>query len=307
MRADLLESFSESLAPVGLLDRFQVAGAVATWWGEAVFDFKTLMARGFEGLVESWVTTIVTALNDDEDKSDPIGHKLVQKLVPEYLDEIEGVDANVAELISEKAEFEGNDDRGDEDADGETGNYGKRLEAQIKSLKAEHKDALKRLTSLSKTTPTGKPSKGSIAWLQAQGMNIEAIQREREDLQRDLDPVKARLGTLEKDVAPYKAIKSQLAVARRKAKALKIDFSDQIRAAQTDLSAEAARTLVLSILEADLGRELDRRVVDHRAGVVSAVEGWWDKYQVTLRDIEGNRDDARTRLDGFLTELGYAQ
>ena len=137
-------------------------------------------------------------------------------------------DANVAALISEKAEFEtGNDDGGDEDAadgdtaDGDADNYGKRLEAQIKSLKAEHKDALKRLTSLTKTTPTGKPSKGSIAWMQAQGMDTEAVQRELEDLQRQLDPVKARLGTLEKEVAPYKAVKSQLTVARKKAKELK--------------------------------------------------------------------------------------
>ena len=95
---------------------------------------------------------------------------------------------------------------GDEDAaDGDADNYGKRLEVQIKSLRAEHKDALKRLTSLTKTTPTGKPSKGSIAWIQAQGMDTEAVQRELEDLQRELDPVKARRGTLEKEVAPYKA------------------------------------------------------------------------------------------------------
>ena len=161
LRADLLESFSESLAPVGVLDRFQVAGVVATWWGEAVFDLKTLMARGFDGVAESWVTTIVTALNDDQDKSDPLEHKLVKKLVPEYLDEIADADANVVALVSEKGEFEaGDDDGGDEDADGEANNYGKRLEAQIKFLKAEHKDALRRLASLTKTTQTGEAVEG---------------------------------------------------------------------------------------------------------------------------------------------------
>ena len=308
LRANLLESFSESLAPVGLLDRFQVAGAVATWWGEAVFDLKTLMARGFDGVVESWVTTIVTALNDDQDKSDPLEHKLVKKLVPEYLDEIARADTNVAALISEKAEFEaGNDDGGDEDADGEADNYGKRLEAQIKSLKSEHKDALKRLAALTKTTPTGKPLKGSIAWMQAQGMHIEPEQRELGNLQRESDPVRARLETLEKEVAPYKAVKRQLSVARKKAKALKIDFAERLTAAQTGLPHEAAQTLVLSILKADLGRELERRVVDHRACVVSAVESWWDKYRVTLRDIEGRREDSKARLDGFLTELSYGE
>ncbi len=38
----------------------------------------------------------------------------------------------------------------------------------------------------------------------------------------------------------------------------------------------------------------------------SAFENWWDKYRVTLRDIEEERDAAKGRLDGFLEELGYA-
>jgi len=37
--------------PVGLLDRFQVAGVVATWWGDSQNDLRTITARGFLGLV----------------------------------------------------------------------------------------------------------------------------------------------------------------------------------------------------------------------------------------------------------------
>jgi hypothetical protein len=58
--------------------------------------------------------------------------------------------------------------------------------------------------------------------------------------------------------------------------------------------------LVLGILKGDLRGELDRRVTAHRQAVVSAVENWWQKYRVTLRDIEGERDAAKGRLDGFL-------
>ena len=64
---------------------------------------------------------------------------------------------------------------------------------------------------------------------------------------------------------------------------------------------------MLGILKGDLGRELDRRVAAHRQAVVSAVESWWSKYRVTLRDIEGERDAAKGRLDGFLEELGYVE
>jgi len=54
LSANLLASFVEALAPLALLDRFQVAGAVATWWGEVVFDLKALVASGFAGVVERW-------------------------------------------------------------------------------------------------------------------------------------------------------------------------------------------------------------------------------------------------------------
>ncbi len=86
----LRASFSKALAPVGLLDRFQVAGAVATWWGEVVFDLKSLMAGGFEGVVAGWVTTILAALEEGGGAKGgtSLDHKLVKWLLPEYLEEI---------------------------------------------------------------------------------------------------------------------------------------------------------------------------------------------------------------------------
>ncbi|MDO9384481.1 MAG: class I SAM-dependent DNA methyltransferase [Hyphomicrobiaceae bacterium] len=59
LRAELLKSFGEALVPIGLLDRFQVSGAVATWWNDAQFDMRSLAEHGFTGVVEGWVTTIV--------------------------------------------------------------------------------------------------------------------------------------------------------------------------------------------------------------------------------------------------------
>ena len=88
LRADLLASFERALVPVGLLDRFAVVGAVATWWGEVFYDLKALMAGGFDGVVEGWVTTILTALEDGGTKATPLDHKLVKRLLPEFLDEI---------------------------------------------------------------------------------------------------------------------------------------------------------------------------------------------------------------------------
>ena len=60
----LLDSFVSALTPVGLLDRFQVAGVIASWWGDIQFDLRALAAGGFSAVVDGWVTTITTALDD---------------------------------------------------------------------------------------------------------------------------------------------------------------------------------------------------------------------------------------------------
>ena len=39
--------------------------------------------------------------------------------------------------------------------------------------------------------------------------------------------------------------------------------------------------------------------------IVAAFENWWDKYRVTLTEIEGRRDEATKALQGFLKGLGY--
>jgi type I restriction enzyme M protein len=75
------------------------------------------------------------------------------------------------------------------------------------------------------------------------------------------------------------------------------------RAALTD---EECQQLVLAIFKDGLTAELERYVSAHRQQVIVAVENWWDKYRVTLQDIEAQRDAARQQLGEFLSGLGYA-
>ena len=50
---------------------------------------------------------------------------------------------------------------------------------------------------------------------------------------------------------------------------------------------------------------VERHVATQRKAVVAAFENWWDKYRVTLTEIEGARDAAVVALQGFLKGLGY--
>jgi type I restriction enzyme M protein len=50
---------------------------------------------------------------------------------------------------------------------------------------------------------------------------------------------------------------------------------------------------------------VERYVAAQRKDIVAAFENWWDKYRVTLTEIEGKRDAAAQALEGFLKGLGY--
>jgi type I restriction enzyme M protein len=98
VRRTLLESFIVELQPVGLLDRFQLAGVIVRWWNTNQYDLRTLVAQGFTGVVDGWVTTITTAMEDSEVKSNPLDHELVPELLPSYLEELAAVEARRVEL-----------------------------------------------------------------------------------------------------------------------------------------------------------------------------------------------------------------
>ncbi len=50
---------------------------------------------------------------------------------------------------------------------------------------------------------------------------------------------------------------------------------------------------------------VERYIAAQRKAIVAAFENWWDKYRVTLTEIESKRDAAAQALQGFLKELRY--
>lgn len=52
VRAELLSSIKEKFVPVGVLDKFQVAGVFVNWWDNIKYDLKTIMQNGWDaGLI----------------------------------------------------------------------------------------------------------------------------------------------------------------------------------------------------------------------------------------------------------------
>ena len=140
IRAEFLRSFHKTLVPMKLLNRFQIAGALVTWWEEQSDEFKTIAARGFNELVDGWVDTIRDVIEDAESKKTDRDamreHRLVRRLLPDYLVEIEEAAAEVSRLEEEKDGFEqGPEGESSENGeDGEESNYAKDLLKELKEL-----------------------------------------------------------------------------------------------------------------------------------------------------------------------------
>tara|TARA_R110002012_G_scaffold78665_1_gene200362 strand:- start:8569 stop:11091 length:2523 start_codon:yes stop_codon:yes gene_type:complete len=244
LRKELLNSFTESLHPVGLLDDFQVSGMIAGFWHQQKYDFLTLMARDARGVVDAWRTSIVTALEDKMDKQDPLEHKLVKLVLGGFLEALQTLEQQQAELDS-----------------------------QIKT-------AEERLPK-----PSGSDD------------DDESDTRDGEEALSDIERAK-----LEKQIKAWKKQRTALA---KELKAKRATLPEELNAKVDALDNAQAAELLLTTLHGDMATIVERYIGNQRQQVIAAVENWWDKYQVTLTEIEQSRDSAAKTLAGYLEGLGY--
>jgi len=218
-----------------MLDRFAVRGIIAGFWFDNKNEFRTLQARGCLGVVDAWRTSIVSLLEDEQSKANPLDHRLVHFLLEEYVAELE-------ELAARKAE----------------------LDAQIKAAEAK---------------PEGDD-----------GDEADADSGDGDDA-----PTPEQI----------KAWKSQRTQVKKQHKAKVASFEEHLNVAVDTLDEPAAAELVGTILHNDLKGILERYIRQQRQQVIAAFETWWDKYRVTLADIEAERDAAAQELQQYLEGLGY--
>ncbi len=247
------------------LDRFKLAGVIATWWTDTLPDFKTLLENGFPGVIDGWVDAIADAVDDDEAAGpafDPFGHKLVRHTMTDYLERIAAAKADIARLKGEKEAFEQSNAPDDAEEDELANwNYAKDLDRRIRELRRAMK-------SSKSTTP-------------------------------------AELTALIEALAPYDQLKAQLAEARARYRTLTSEFVNELKARCDELNDTQKRALVLELFEQDVQASLDSAVAEKRQELVRFVEGLWDKYRVTLTELRDERVKVESELAGFLKRMAY--
>nr|WP_279183800.1 class I SAM-dependent DNA methyltransferase [Acetobacter syzygii] len=136
----------------------------------------------------------------------------------------------------------------------------------------------------------------SKAELEAQIKAATATSEEREEEEDDAEPV---------DEKQVKEWKKELTKVKKALKSKKDQFTAEFNKSVDDLTNKAAAELLLKILHEDMQKILARYIAAQRGLIVAAFENWWDKYRITLTEIEDARKRATEKLAWFLKELGY--
>jgi type I restriction enzyme M protein len=295
VRTEFLDSFVAALSPPGVLDRFKLAGVIATWWTDTLPDFKTLLENGFPGVIDGWVDAIADAVEDDEAAGpafDPFAHKLVRHTMADYLNKIAAAKSDIARLKGEKEAFEQSNAPDDaEEEELANWNYARDLERQARELKAEHRDALRELTRLDRAA--------------ARARATDADRQAAAEAKAALQPVFDRLASIETELTPYECVKVQLGEARAHYRKLTDAFVDELKSRCAIMSEDENRALVLELSAQDVQVGLEAAVSEKRQELVRFVEDMWDKYRMTLEELHCHRVSIERNLSDLLKRLTY--
>ncbi len=342
LRADFMTTFNEALASIRLLDRYKIAGVIASWWNESQYDLRTVANQGFPGLIDSWISTIHSTLEEpQEDMKEPeekaakerkkkkglsknerldfiLGHKLITRILPDYITQLAETKETIAKLEQEKEAFERGellepDENGaDEDewlAEEENGEAGKRnyvreLAERQDALKEEISAQLQRIQELKRKLKGTPRSKNGI---QAQTLfpDTQTPQEELANLEAEIAPQLQQISAIEKKLANYNAIKERLSQTRKQQQELLNALLQHLDAKQKQLTPAECEQHILEISRNDIVAQLERYIIAHRQQVIAAIENWWDKYKMTQQKIDKKRNEAAKELAQYLKGLGY--
>jgi type I restriction enzyme M protein len=320
LRVEMLSTFRASLEPLGVLDAFQVRGIIAGFWNQSKFDFMALRARGTKGVIDAWRISIITGLDDKKSSLNPLEHKLVATLMSDFVTELEDLEVRKAVLESQ-IKTDDSSDGGDSNASEGAGDGDDDVlnEAQLRAIKKELDDKLKTIKQAVKGIEKNKKAeaaglkklggiKGNLAdtaevkslvdALAESDRQLSELTMRQQKITTDLQPIQEQLTVFDEIRDALKAVKKTLSERKK-------NFTDHLNMAVDGLADEDAEGLLLTILHNDMQVIFESYLANQRKQIVAEFENWWDKYRVTLTEIEDKRDEAANALQKFLIGLRY--
>ncbi|MGB8646841.1 MAG: N-6 DNA methylase [Anaerolineae bacterium] len=306
VRRALVESLQTRFVPLGLLDRFQVAGVFVNWWEGVKYDLKTIMQNGWsptlipdpylietffqaeqteienleagigerEAALDEAVQAAQSVLEYEAEEGEEVSAALVKKLLADAVKESE----NEAEASPYQAALA----------------TIKQVEERIKELKrtlADKRFELELKLELKRFGPDEVTENNRLLLEQAEKECAE-LESDKEEVKGDKEKEKKkRLNALKADI---KKLNGRIAAIER--------LTDSIGGVIT--KAEA-RTLILRKHHDLVAEQLERYLNAEKRALMQAFENWWDKYAVAAGTLETEEKKVMSQLNGSLKKLAY--
>ena len=304
VRHELLITLKAKLVPLVVLDEFKSAGVFVNWWQQIRYDLKTINSTG-------WHHTLIPDVY----------------LIGEYfqseakaIDKLEAVIAEaqgeLAEAVETAQEVSGYEPEEDEKVTASV--IKKTLKVLIDDLKdtlgdsakkelVKLKDQDKAITAIEKRIKDAKATLKNRATelefkLELKRLGAEEFKAETRELITQSD---ARLADLD---ANKKVDKKIIAAIKKDKEALNFRISRTDAVLKTiggQISEDDARRLILKKIYDIARAELDRYLNAEKRALVRAIENLWEKYSLSSRKMETERQASLTTLNGFLRNMGY--
>lgn len=194
---------------------------------------------------------------------------ILQSQFPEVLAELEAQHARLAEL---QALFTAAGEEDFEDAD----DTGVLPADEVKTLKASLKEA--------------------------KGMMKQA---KRDGSFGDWTSYQQEIKYIEAQLARHKALEDEAKALKAAIKSTAAKKEELVERARLKISKDDARVVIVERLGKVLFDSYRQYLRADQRACIAAIENLWDKYAVTAKQIEAERDDAARALQAFLVELGY--
>lgn len=300
-RRSLIDSLKDQLVPLNLLDEFQVAGVFVNWWDGIKYDLKTIMTIGWsptlipdEYMIDAHfrfeaaeIETVENAINAAEatleetteearelleyELSDE--EKLTSKLMKDQLKAAIAESESQEEAVSYKAA-----DKTIKEAEKERSEYKRKLVE--KQLELEIKILLKKFGPDDEIAE----SRRLMVQAEAEKAELEALPHLDNKQKKKLTAIKHDIGILEKRIAVINRLMNKVGGV---------------------ITETEARELILLKHHDLVSEQLDRYLNIEKRYLTIIFEKLWQKYSISLEDLEYKKDKVVSKLNLYWKNLNY--
>jgi type I restriction enzyme M protein len=258
-------SLQKELQNDRVFDEFQTRGMFINWWNDNKFDLRTIKDTG-------WIQALFSNFDfesDDKKEQENTLEKTKYFFKDKYageIEEIEKLEEKENELSAIIEEELANDNVDDEDD-----------QPLDKILRKE----IKELTEEIRVCKKEHKDPEHLA-------KIQTLQKEKKE---ELEKITKK--------------KKELTQIKKQIKNKNIDLVEKVKEEINDLTEDEAKEMVKVKLSDSMIVILDTYLSEQKQKIISYFENLYDKYGVTVRVLEKERDEYTNQLNKYLEELGY--